>query len=366
MVTEISDRESLPIGQIEPNSIRSIFFSSLVLAERLLPVLELVFDHRGITSSMHFVSIEEMFRRENEKRMDSNRRRTTTERTETILQTGEHSSTIRRKERAHKTSGKFFSGRERLDLRLDSQVVPWPISTHRFLSNLNVEDYSVINNINHSYDQWALQCDTEHIKYYSLERTSLVHFLNDEQQMFRSLIDFYKQVPEFRRIPIDDQVLLIKCNLTHLVHVHHVLKDQFTENTHIGRLMSRWISPSFHNQMSRARRTYDYFLKHPMILKLSLVVLIFTVNLSRLPDEDLHNELLARRSLGNCQELYVTLLWNYLNAIFDERGAVQSMGLLVFQYLRYQRLMNEMDLFIVEHFHPAQFHPLTKSAFRLP
>ena len=183
--------------------------------------------------------------------------------------------------------------------------------------------------------------------------------------MYRSLIDFYKQIPEFRRITVDDQILLIKCNLTHLVHVHHVLKDRFTDNAHIGRLMSRWISPSFHRQMCDTRRQYDYFLEHPLILKLGLIVQIFTLNLSRLPDEDLHCDFADRRALLQSQDVYVTLLWNYLNVIFDTRGAVQAMGVLVFQYLRYQQLMNEMDSFIMQHFRPEQFHPLTKSALRL-
>ena len=243
--------------------------------------------------------------------------------------------------------------------------IQWPISTHRFLSRLNIEDYSIINNVSQSYDQWALQCDTEHIKYYSLERHSLVHFLNDEQQMYRSLIDFYKQIPEFRRVSVDDQILLIKCNMTHLIHVHHVLKDQFTENTHIGHLMSRWISPPFHQRMSRTRRLYDYFLEHPIVLKLSLVVMMFTINLSRLPDDDLSCELTNRRSLMKSQDMYVTLLWNYLTVVFDATTAVQSMVVLVSQYLRYQQLMAEMESFIFEHFHPCQFHPLTKSVLRL-
>ena len=235
----------------------------------------------------------------------------------------------------------------------------------RFSPKLTVDHSPLINNINHSYDQWALQCDTEKMNYYSLERTSLVRFLNDEQQIFASLIEFFKQIPEFRSIIVKDQILLIKCNLTHLVHIHHVLKDRFVENPHIGQLMSRWISPSFNSRLSRIRNFYDYFLEHPIILKLSLVVLIFTINLSRLPEEDLRNEFADRKALIGFQEMYATLLWNYLNVVFDKRRAVQSLSLVVFQYLRYQQLMNEMDLFIGEHFHPDQFHPLTKSVFRL-
>ena len=243
--------------------------------------------------------------------------------------------------------------------------MPWSISTHRLVGNLPVDHSSLINNITHSYDQWALQCDTERMKSYSLDRNSFVHFLNDEQQMYRSLIDFYKQIPEFRQVVVDDQILLIKCNMAHLVHIHHILKDRFVENAHLDRLMNCWVNPSFSSRLGRTRRLYNYFLEHPIVLKLSLVVMIFTINLSRLPEEDLLYDFSDRRSLIRSQEMYVTLLWNYLSVVCDERSAVQSMGLVVFQYLRYQRLMHEMEPFIVEHFHPEQFHPLTKSVLRL-
>ena len=241
----------------------------------------------------------------------------------------------------------------------------WLTSTRRYSTYLSFDHNSIINNIDRSYNRSALEWNIEHVRGYSLERSSLVDFVNDEQEMFRSLIEFFKEIPEFRSITVDDQILLVKCNLTDLIHIHHVLKNQFVENTRISYLMSSWIGPSFYSRIARTRRRYDYFLEHPIVLKLSLAVLIFTINLSRLPGEDLSLEFTDRRSLIGSQEMYVTLLWNFLNVLFGERSAVQSLSLVIFQYLRYQQLMNEMDLFIGEHFHPDQFHPLTKSVFRL-
>ena len=223
----------------------------------------------------------------------------------------------------------------------------------------------MINNITHSYDRYAFEWDIEHIKSYSLERSSLALFVNDEERMHRSLIEFFKEIPEFRSIPVDDQILLIKCNLTHLIHIHYILKYHLVDITHIGYLMSSWVGASLYSRLVRISRLYDYFLEHPIILKLSLVVMIFTINLSRLPEGDLRYEFTDRSSLMRAQETYAILLWSYLNVLFDERTAVQSMSLVVSQYLRYQRLLNEMDLFIGEHFRPEQFHPLMKSILRL-
>jgi hypothetical protein len=143
-------------------------------------------------------------------------------------------------------------------------------------------------------------------------------------------------------------------------------KYQFVENTYKGNLMGCWISASFYSRIACTRRLYGHFCEHPIILKLTLVVMIFTINLSRLPERDLSYDFADRRSVIGAQEMYVTLMWDYLNVLFDEERAVQAMSLVIFQHLRYQRLMNEMDLFIGEHLHREQFHPLTKSVLRLP
>jgi hypothetical protein len=192
-----------------------------------------------------------------------------------------------------------------------------------------------------------------------------VHFLNKEQRMFHTLIQFFKLIPEFQQFSLNERILLIKCNLSHLIQIHHVLRDSFVDDTQIGHLISCWMSPSFYTRISGARHRYAYFCEHPIILKLTLMTMIFTINLSHLPEGDLSYGFSDRTSLIRSQEMYVTVLWSYLNVLLDQRSAVQSMSLVVFQYLRYQRLLTEMDGFIREHFRPDQFHPLTTSVFRL-
>ena len=240
-----------------------------------------------------------------------------------------------------------------------------PISTHRSWSKLTVDRLALINNIAHSYDRRALQWYIEPIQSYSRERSGLVQFVNHEERTHQSLIEFFKCIPEFRGISVNDQILLIKCNLVQSVHIHYILKYHFVEDTYIGSLMNFWLGASFYSRIARTRRAYDCFQEHPIILKVSLVVMLFTINLCRLPERDLRYEFQDRGSLLRSQEMYVTLLWNYLNSVFDERSAVQSMSFLIFQYLRYQHIINEMDLFIGEHFHREQFRPLMKSVLRL-
>jgi hypothetical protein len=227
--------------------------------------------------------------------------------------------------------------------------------------NLTLDDWLLINNISHSYDNWALANETNHL----LNNTSLKDFLNDEQNVYRNLILFFKQIPQFKQINIEDQILLIKCNITHLVHIHHVLKDQFQEDPKIGLHMSKWINSDFHIQMSKNRHSLDYFIQHPIVLKLALVTFIFIINLSRLPYQQFSFELNDQNLLIKNQNFFITLLWKYLNVIYNENDAIKAIQLIVFQYLRYQLLMDQMETIIIKENKPEQFHPLTKSVLRL-
>jgi hypothetical protein len=63
--------------------------------------------------------------------------------------------------------------------------------------------------------------------------------------------------------------------------------------------------------------------------------------------------------------LFITLLWKYLNIIYNKKDAIRAIQSLVFQFLRYQLLMYQMETIIFKQNNPDEFHPLTKSVLRL-
>ena len=177
-----------------------------------------------------------------------------------------------------------------INILSECDPISMPISTHRSWSKLTVDRLALINNIAHSYDQRALQWYIEPIQSYSRERSGLVQFVNHEERTHQSLIEFFKCIPEFRGISVNDQILFTKCNLGQSVHIHYILKYHFVEDTYIGSLMNFWLGTSFYSRIARTRRAYDCFQEHPIILKVSLVVMLFTINLCRLPERDLRYE----------------------------------------------------------------------------
>jgi hypothetical protein len=117
--------------------------------------------------------------------------------------------------------------------------------------------------------------------------------------------------------------------------------------------------------MSKNRHSLDFFLKHPTVLKISLVTLMFIINLSRLPFQQLSFQLIDRPLLIENQNFFITLLWKYLNVIYNEQDAIKALQCIIFQFLRYQLLMDEMENIVVKQNNPEEFHPLTKSVLRL-
>ena len=236
------------------------------------------------------------------------------------------------------------------------------LAIHR---NLSENDKILLNNIENAYKFGAEKADFSHICKYT-STSSLSQFLNNESVNHQSLIYFYKHIREFREFDIPDQILLIKCNLVNLIHLHHIIIQNFHEPPQMSTHMSKWISEDFHHQMSGTRHKFDIFMKYPLILKLSLIVFIFSINLSTPRGSSQFMDYKNKRKLYENQNFYLSILWRYLNYLFNEYEAIKSIEILVMQILRYQTLMNKMDNILRENnLHQDIFNPLMQSIFGL-
>ncbi|CAF0935528.1 unnamed protein product [Adineta ricciae] len=200
--------------------------------------------------------------------------------------------------------------------------------------NLNESDNSWLNNITHAYQITANQADGLRFNCYN-ESMSLIQFVDRESSIHRSLVEFFTKIPIFKEIDLDDRVRLIKSNLLNIVHLHDILIQNFSETPIIGYLMSKWINPEFHQQMSQTRQYLYRFCNHPLILKLALITFVFSIyevdNCS------------SKTNILDVQHMFIALLWRYLNAVYDEKEAIISMDIITRQILRYQLLMTIME-----------------------
>ncbi|UJR14812.1 hypothetical protein I4U23_001799 [Adineta vaga] len=203
-----------------------------------------------------------------------------------------------------------------------------------FHGNLDEADNILLNNITHAYQSTANQTDGLRFNHYN-ESMSLIQFLDKESAIHKSLIEFYKKIPQFKQLNLDDEVRLIKSNLINIIHLHDILIQNFSESPSIGYFMSKWIHQDFHHHMSQARQCLYRFYEHPLILKLALIVFIFTIYEC--------NDYSDKFRIEELHEFFIALLWRYLKHLYSEDEAIQSMDIIKKQILQFQTLMNVME-----------------------
>ncbi|CAF4202347.1 unnamed protein product, partial [Rotaria sordida] len=258
--------------------------------------------------------------------------------------------------------------KKRLMIKLKSQeLIVKPIyKMSHFGCNhiLHDDDRILLNNINNAYESVVDKNDCSFINKYT-SSTSFTQFINDERIVHETLIKFLKLIPEFKQLDIHDQILLIKSNFINIIHLHRILIENFQDCPNIGKHMSKWIDKDFHNQMARTRQYFYRFINYPILLKLTLIVFIFSINLSASCNNNQTYDYNNKRILYEFQNYYITILWRYLNYLFNEKQAIRAMETIVTQILRYQLLMVIMENSIRQSPDCNQFHSLMQSIFGL-
>jgi hypothetical protein len=183
--------------------------------------------------------------------------------------------------------------------------------------------------------------------------------------VYESLISFYKSVPQFNKLDIKDRVLLIKLNFNKIIHLHCIVINKFQEHPLIGYYMSQWVNADFHQRILRTYRCFDRFIQHPLVLKLALIVFIFSTNLSTPYDIDPLDDYTNKIDIRRIQDFYITVLWRYLNILYEEREAIRSMEIIMTQILHYQILMGILEEHLRQQPDSGTCSPLESCLFRL-
>jgi hypothetical protein len=117
--------------------------------------------------------------------------------------------------------------------------------------------------------------------------------------------------------------------------------------------------------MSRTHGYFNRFKEHPLVVKLALIVFIFSTNLSPPCDSDLFDDDTNKTNIHTIQDFYTTILWRYLNSLYGEEEAIRSMELIMTQMLQYQILMEILEEYIKQETSHSPCNPLESSLLRL-
>jgi hypothetical protein len=211
---------------------------------------------------------------------------------------------------------------------------------------LSATDRMRLNNVTHCYDQYTGEPT---IRFYCPPKEILflrVHdFYNRKKTVIINFINYFKHLPEFQQLHVDDQVLLIKQNIHSLLPINYALlktpvNSQF-RYTHIETIdcinninlhtMYQFLSNSF----------VPYVISDPLAVKLLIITLFFATNLQTIKFEIIEYKQLEY--IKRIQSSYAELLWLYVLEKYGEKQAINIFTKVIIKFIHLQAMIAQID-----------------------
>jgi hypothetical protein len=176
---------------------------------------------------------------------------------------------------------------------------------------------------------------------------SLLQHINSRSVSALRLLTFFKQIPEFNDLNVQDKVTLIKYNLMPLVIINGTLSyrediDQVLETETDVPWNSSFMQEVHGEEIyQQVRKVFESFLRIAQydrkIILLALIVLILTKGFTGDSDTTqpiLNDELAVYRA----QSYYTELLWKYMETVHGAEKATLTYQQLIFSFISWQTL----------------------------
>jgi len=167
------------------------------------------------------------------------------------------------------------------------------------------------------------------------------------------LLTFFKQIPEFNQLNVDDKVTLIKYNLMPLA----LLNSTLSYNMETKQVMETDTDVPWDGSIVRTvhgdeiymkiKKVFDSFVRiaqyDQRIVQLALIALILTKGFSTDPDasEPILNDNIA---VYRAQNYYTELLWKYMETVHGSVKSICIFNELVAHFISWQTVHKELRL----------------------
>lgn len=218
------------------------------------------------------------------------------------------------------------------------------------ISVLSSKDRMRLNNITHCYDQYTGEPS---ISKYSAPREVLslhLHdFYNRKKPVIINFINYFKHLPEFQQLNVDDQVLLIKQNTHLLLPLNYALlkapihsQFRYTYIQTIGCIDNI----NLHSMYTYLSNSFLLFVNiDPLIVKLLIIILFFTITNT----QSTNFETIDYKQfefIRYIQSSYVELLWMYMIEQCGEINARKLFTNIIMKFLHLQLAIDRIDSII--------------------
>lgn len=205
----------------------------------------------------------------------------------------------------------------------------------------------LLTNISTAYERACTGSTAVNLYFPSEEHRSPHTFFNDYQNRELTLIEYFKLIPEFNRLTVDDKVRLIRNHFGTMYYINEPLLVKYKSDK-----LSSSLHNSFHtklavNMINSLDLMYNY-VNDPLLLKLILIVRSLSSSINRYRnDTDMDRIYDDTKTIFAGQHVYVELLWRYiLYRSPSEREAVKFLNKLILDILSVQRTYLMADYYL--------------------
>jgi hypothetical protein len=243
--------------------------------------------------------------------------------------------------------------------------------------SLGIEDWLTIQTIESSYSL-AFQEPPPPCPHHFSDRQSLIDYYSKaKDQVTIQLITFLRRIKEFEALNEDDRFILMKYNLLPVGVVHKCLifslsNEGLWDQVDIEAKMCQqvlYLDGNHNDVLQTITHLFSFALRATendfTLLRLLIVVLLFSRGLSMLEDEPPLNDPLA---VHRAQSHYTRLIWNYMVDRHGEPKAIKQFAQLLSLIFRVQPMIKYFRDYSRAHFNSLNrdiFTPLMKALLHI-
>jgi hypothetical protein len=213
---------------------------------------------------------------------------------------------------------------------------------------LSPSDQVVLANIFHTYENTCIAAKTSQLQCYPATQHASLHvFFNELGLLLRVFIEYFKHIPEFANIVMDDKLRLVKNHLGDILNINEPLLHGVTSSN----LIATWTNVfgvDISVRFVKRDQIIEQYLFDPILLKLVLIILVLSSSSSRhLGSIDMDEICDDTLVIYAAQNVYVELLWRYiLSRALSEGDAVKFLNKLIMFILYMKSLDKCIDEYI--------------------
>lgn len=225
-------------------------------------------------------------------------------------------------------------------------------------------DQTRLTNILSAYERTCIATKMNQSPAFPVCKHSSIHaFLSEYSERQKSLVKYFRLLPEFTQFSINDKIRLIRNNFSMTLSINEAaLSTNISQ--HLIDSVSMLYSASLSAQLIQCIKILHSYIYDRTLLKLLLTIQSFTSGIHRnIYDVETDRVYDDTRTIFVAQNVYVDLLWKYLLTRFPtEIDAVRFYDQIIRDLLFVQRVVFMTDSFVLNHSNEIQLmEPLIKS-----